>query len=242
MFRELTLRLFKVGHLGIFRMILEEYRKLPDYPFEFYFQSVNQYISVQQYWFRVLRAAEGFREPDWKPVVKPVDIEDDMYTGLLIDIESVHLRKKIRIYANSIQGSANLILKEDLETKELMRNRTHENTLGSEMYESYERLLEDGVMKEPVSTLEEATVASTHAITESGGFQAGVDRRDFYVEEMENTPDGPYIYGEEFSIVSTISAENERRALQSLELFLQDGPAMQRVNSVFAPDENIEPI
>ncbi|WP_417256887.1 hypothetical protein [Celeribacter halophilus] len=214
-------------------MILEEYAKLPGYPFENYFESVSQYISAQQYWFRVLRAAEGFNEFDWKPVIKPVNIEDDMYTGLLVDIESINFRKTIKIHANSIAGSANLILKEGLETKKLMSNRIQEDILGPEIYDSYEQLLKEGTIQEPITTVEAARAESTRVISETGGFQAGVDRRDFYVEAMENSPESPYVYGEEFSIVSTISAENERKALQALKLFLQDGSAMERVNSVF---------
>jgi len=234
-FQELVFKLFKVGHLGIGNMIFEKYANLPDYPFENYFESMSQYISAQQYWLRVLRAAEGFNEVDWKPVIKPANIEDDMYTGLLVDIESINLRKSIKLHANSISGSTNLILKEGLETKKLMSNPRQEDILGLEIYDSYERLLKEGTMQEPITTVEEAKAESTRAISKTGGFQAGVDRRDFYVEAMENSPEGPYVYGEVFSIVSTISAENERKALQALKLFLQDGSAMERVNRVFLP-------
>ena len=206
-------------------MILNDYINTEGFPFDRYFSSANQYAAAQKYWIDVLRAARGFKEDLWRPVAKPVNLEDDMYIGLLVDIENVSERKSIKIHATSILGYARFILNEDLETIKLMEGEVTRSENATPV-------------KGLVKTLDEAMEVSRKKMAETGGFEAGVDQRDFYLEEMEGTLGDPYVYGELLSIISIIDQNSELKALQALELFLQPGAAKERVNSVFVPSES----
>lgn len=205
-------------------MIMDEYRHFPDFPFEGYFQSVNQYISVQKYWFEVLRSIPEFNESDWHAVERHDDLSDDMYIGLLTYLESISERKVIKLYATSIAGWANFLWKEDSSTRISIMNFSNE--------------IEIDVVEpsELVRSEEDALIKSAENFTLTHGFEAGVDVIEIYDENAERTSDHPYVKGEELSIISSISSENESRALLALKLFLQSGPAFDRVNGIFVKD------
>ena len=201
--------------------ITEEYQRLPDYPFDDYYRSVNQFIGAQQYWLRVLRLAAGFDDRDWQPLIKPVDVADDMHTGLVIEIQNLEQRKTLRIHATSIDGRAAFLLREDNETREAVAQ------FGSDP------AFDDDLDVPLVETLDQAQAIARSEFAAHAGFDAGVDRRDIFIETADGG--GDYVYGEQMSIVSSICPENEARALHALELYLAPGPAAQRVNDTFQP-------
>lgn len=206
-------------------MFIDTYKNMPDFPFNRYFESPNQYVLTQQYWLRVLRSTPGFKEENWQPVIKPVNIKDDMYIGLLVDIENLKERKVIKLHTTSICGYAHFLLKEDFSTKDAIKNL--DSNFG----------IDSNITANLVKDLEEATNKSAQHFKRTKGFEAGVDKRDFYINAVADDIEDSYVYGEEFSIISTISSDNELKAIHALELFLQPGPAMERVNSVFVPEE-----
>lgn len=227
------LRSSKVAHLEIVDMIVDQFEDQPGFPFDRYFEDTNQYIAAQQYWHAVLRAAVGFSENNWQPVEKSLDLDDDMYTGLVVDVEYPSARKIIKIHSSSVAGNANLILREGLETAKLMGTRTGADMFGPEIYDDYEKLLADGAIAPPITTQAAAEAEARGQDAKTGGFQAGVERRDFYDETQEGSAHGPYVYGEECLIVAQISPHNEPRVLEALRLFLKPGVAMERVNAKF---------
>lgn len=214
-------------------MIIDDYTNLPDYPFDTYFKSVNAYISAQQYWLQLLPLVINFEQEAWAPVTKPVDMADDMYTGLLVDIENVQARKSLKIRAISHEGWANFVLKEGLETARLM---SRPSPVQKELFASHSTLVAQGILPGPITTQDAAMVDANQKFAQTGGFEACVQQRDFYDEAFEDTPQGPFMYGEELTILSTISPESEPKALEAIALFLRPGTAIERVNERFCPE------
>jgi len=96
-------------------IMIEKFQTLPDFLFEHYFDSANQYAGAIEYWMAVLRAAKGFDETKWMPRERPVEIDDDMYLGKVIDVTSKELRKEINLQTWSIPGDANMLFKKTVD-------------------------------------------------------------------------------------------------------------------------------
>lgn len=213
-------------------MTYEIFSEQPDYPFPHYFKDVSQYSAVQQYWLAVLRSVPQFGERQWLPTAKPVNLVDDMYLGLVIDIERVDVHKSIRIYATSLEGHANFILNEDLETVKAMAA----HPLPDDIAAAHNEMTHSGLIRSQVETLEQAMAEAQGELLKSGGFEAGVGTRGYFIENRSDPMGGDFVDGEELSIISTIHPENEIQALHAIELFTIKGPAVNRVNDIYATE------
>ncbi|MFT6606063.1 MAG: hypothetical protein ACJA2X_001239 [Halocynthiibacter sp.] len=211
-------------------MIIDRFSAQPDYPFPRYFNDVAQYSAVQQYWLAVLRSVPQFDETQWAPTEKPVDLSDDMYLGLVVDIERVDIRKSIRIYAASLEGRANFILNEDMETTKAMASHPMPHDVAAAQKE----MTDSGLIRTQVETLERAMAEAQGEFITSGGFEAGVGTRGYFIETPSDPMGGNIVDGEELSIISTIDPENETKARHAIDLFITEGSAMKRVNDIFA--------
>lgn len=208
-------------------MILDEFRSESGFPFDRYFEFPTQYAAATQYWLRVLRSVPGFAEEAWKPRERPVEIKEDMYLGKVVDILSIGLRKEINLQTSSILGDANVLFNENQGCSEAEYQR-QKDLLGQdfELDEgalqgmSYQDALQEAeyeLRHNPVKAwVEDAVHWQPGPSAAEGGFEVGIER---------------------LVLTSVISEQAEAKAVRALGLFLQEGPALERVNSVFSPDE-----
>ncbi|OKH87846.1 hypothetical protein [Thalassospira sp. TSL5-1] len=207
-------------------MILDEFTSVPDFPFERYFESVNQHISATQYWLRVLRSVSGFVESDWKPRVRPIELEEDMYLGKVVDIISLKLKKEINLQTYSVLGDANMLMKEN-------------QPISEEEYAEQKKVFgPDFVLDETARngiTYEEAVLeAQENSLIKPAMIWV---EKGIYWEVAPDLSEGGYeVPIERLILTWEISERAEPKAIQALELFLHPGQAMERVNSVFSPD------
>ena len=208
-------------------MILDEFRAEPDFPFDKYFESANQYTFALQYWFRVLRSAPNFVETEWKPRKRLVEQKEDMYLGKVIDILSIRLKKEINLQTRSILGDANELFKEN----KPISNKAYakDKELFGKSFELDEKTFQGITYKE---ALRKATNESRNNFVESW-----VEKGIHWQSDPSHPKGGYEMDIERLILTSEISERAEPKAIQALELFLQDGPAMERVNSVFVSDE-----
>ncbi|RCK47091.1 hypothetical protein TH25_16415 [Thalassospira profundimaris] len=206
-------------------MILDEFTSVPDFPFERYFESVNQHISATQYWLRVLRSVPGFVESDWKPRVRPIELEDDMYLGKVVDIISLKLKKEINLQTYSVLGDANMLMKENQPISE-EEYAEQKNLFGPNF------MLEDDALSG--ITYEEALQeAKANSVTKPVMIWV---EKGIHWEVAPDLSEGGYeVPIERLILTSEISRRAEPKAIQALELFLRPGSAMERVNSAFSP-------
>ena len=204
-------------------MHLEFFRDYPKFPFLDYYKSANQYVGAQQYWLYVLRKSEGFIESDWGAVIRPVNIKQDQTDGLMYWIRNSKDKKEILFHTNSFEGCVNQYM---LDNSGMDSGDVDDaiNKFGFEPSEEEIRGL----------TWKEAEKISK-SFYES--FLTRVEKNDFFKEDATHLEGGYDVPIERLIVVSEVSSDCEPKALQALELFLQDGPAMERVNSVFSSNE-----
>lgn len=205
--------------------MIEKFQTIPDFPFEMYFESANQFAAALEYWMAVLRAAKGFGEADWAPRERPVEIEDDMYLGKVIDITSKKLGKEISLQTWSVPGDANMLFKENsglsaedykaLKAKFGSDFTLADNVLAGMSYQEALTEAQDEARQTPAKVwVEKATNWHEDPAHKDGGYDVAVER---------------------LVLTSQISAGGEVAALHALALFLEPGSAMHRVGSAF-PD------
>lgn len=207
-------------------MIIEKFKNEPGYPFDRYFDTASQYVSSIQYWLQVIISVPSFIKSEWEPIKRPPEIQEDMYIGKVIDIISKSARKEINIQTASVLGYANAIFKENRgysekeyrEQKEIFGDDFHldRRALGGI---TYEEALEDARKENEVKPL-----------------MAWVEKGIYWHSEPSRSEGGYEVNIERLILTSEISERAEPMAIHALDLFLQPGPAMERVNRVFAPD------
>ncbi|MFV0488852.1 MAG: hypothetical protein ACK5NL_16925 [Vibrio fluvialis] len=207
-------------------MIIDRFRDEHGFPFESYFESVNEYIAAQQYWLNVLRASKGFKELDWEPRERPIEVEQDMYLGKAVDILSFELKKEINIQTSSLLGDANMFFKENSGYSD-EEHKEQKNIFGKD-FELDEKTL-NGMSYE--EALNEAKRKS-----KSSPISAWVENAIHWHPDPKHPEGGYEMNVERLILTSEISEYAETKAIHALELFLQDGSAIERVNSVFSSD------
>lgn len=208
-------------------MIIDDYKSLKDFPFERYFESATQYIQAQSYWFKLLHSIDGFDENEWVPKLTQVDLEDEMYTGRVCYIFAGSKRKEISISTASLLGDANMLWQEN-------RGYSEEEYLEQKKIFGSDFELSESDIKG--ISYDEALELAVKANAKS--FATIWVEKASHWQFDSSSPDGGYeVPTERLILCSEISKRAEPKAHQALELFLQNGPAMDRVNSVFALDD-----
>lgn len=209
-------------------MILQQFKDEPDFPFNRYFESANQYTFATQYWLRVLRSVPNFVETDWKPRERPVEIEQNMYLGKVIDIISVVLKKEINLQTVSILGDANVLFRENggLSDEEYKGQKK----LFGENFELDDKLLNSITYEEALQEAQENS--------KKNDIMAWVEKAIHWQPDIKYPEGGYDINIERLILTAEISEYAEPKVLQAIELFLQEGSAIKRVNSIFSPDED----
>ncbi|GGE22644.1 hypothetical protein GCM10011360_08900 [Primorskyibacter flagellatus] len=197
-------------------MVLDGYKDLPGFPFADYFRDLSQYTNAQLYWLAVLRHAIGFKETDWQPELRPVDLDDDMYTGHVISLVNTAAAKVIWIQTLSLAGEVNMALREN-------------------------GPMDIGNVPEELDPEDRAGIAAgipeTEIVQETEAyyrpFSAWVESATRWQHDHDHPEHGEDVPVERLILTSEISEACEPLAIQALESFLEKGPAMKRVNSVF---------
>lgn len=190
--------------------VLDRYASLPGFPFTEYYDDVEQYGAVQRYWLDVVRSVSRFDEQRWRPTEKPVDLEDDMYLGLVVDIENLRELKSIRIHAISREGHANFLLREDAETRALAADPDPDFPIAP------------GVVSQLVRTPAEALAASDAHLRDIEGCEIGVVARDFLNGTTGSEPAESFITGRELVAVTVLAEPQEAKVVAALTSFLQE--------------------
>lgn len=199
-------------------MILDEFRNIEGFPFENYFEDVNQYIQAQLYWSDLLDHVEAYRPSEWRVIPETQSVEEDMSNGRMFWLESKDGLKQIMIHMISIDGfSAELLRDNDGLTSQ------EENELRDLFGYDFEI---DDSLRTPLSRDEAEKISrADHA---QNPVKTWVEIRAPWSAGDPST--------ERLYLTSEISERAEPLAIQALELFMQDGSAFDRVNSVFAPE------
>lgn len=211
-------------------MLIDAFSSRPDFPFERYFESANQYAAAMEYWMAVLRSAEGFEEAEWTARDRPVDLEGDMYLGKVIDITAPKLGKEINLQTWSIPGDANMLFKENSgmspaeyqEQKALFGPdyKLEDHALEAMSYDAaLAEAKEEAAGASSRIWVEKAVVWQADPRHQEGGYDASVER---------------------LVVTSQISREGEMAVLRALALFLAPGLALDRINAAFSGGADVE--
>ncbi len=86
-------------------MIINNFTHFPDFPFEDYYKSPNQFIQAQQYWFEVLHSIPNFIEEEWEPSYKThPEVKLDILHASMFQIINTEQGKEIALHPNSYAG------------------------------------------------------------------------------------------------------------------------------------------
>lgn len=204
-------------------MIIDGYRALPGFPFANYFENVEQFTNAQLYWLAVLRSVEGFDESEWTPLVRPVDLDDDMYMGCVTILQNIEQRKELILNTRSLAGDTNILIRENGPMDE-------EHILpGMELTPEQRDQILNGIPEDQLRRESEANY-TPHLIW--------VEKATIWVDKPGDPMGGVEVPAERLVFNCEISEEMEPVARRALESFLAPGPAMDRVNAEFAPDED----
>jgi hypothetical protein len=204
-------------------MIIDGYRDLPGFPFSQYFEEIEQYTNAQLYWLAVLRSVNDFRESEWRTRPRPVDLEDDMYMGVVTKLQSIELRKEMTLNTRSLAGDINMAIRENGPMDE-------EHILpGMELTPEQRDQILNGIPEDKLRR--DATASYTpHLIW--------VEKATIWVDKPGDPMGGTEVPVERLIFNCEISDEMEPLARRALASFLAPGTAMDRVNDEFAqPDE-----
>jgi hypothetical protein len=197
-------------------MIIHRFRDVPDFPFARYYEDPAQFIQAQRCWLAVLRETEGFDEALWHPTPRAENLADDMYLGKVLDLVAPLITKAMSVQTFSLEGDINMAL--------------HEN--GPMDPVDVPRFL-DPVQRAAIiaGTPEDKLYRDT--IAHHAPLMAWVEKTTIWHAEAGHAAGGAEVAVERLILTSTISEVCEPLARQALALFLQDGPAAERVNAAF---------
>lgn len=207
-------------------MIIEKFKDNPGYPFDRYFDTASEYVSSIQYWLQVIKSVPRFIESEWEPIKRPPEIQEDMYIGKAVDIISKSARKEINIQTVSVLGYANAIFKENSGYSEAEYAEQKE-TFGDGFHLDKRAL--EGI------SYDEA-FESARKENETNPLIAWVEKGIYWHLDPSRSEGGYEVNIERLILTSEISERAEPMAVHALDLFLQPGPAMERVNRAFAPE------
>lgn len=203
-------------------MIVERFYSDPGFPFPQYYCNVDHYTRAQSYWLILLRSISGFNEWEWSAVIRPVDIRDDQNTGFMFWLRSKESKKEIIVYTASFEGSVHLYMldNEGDEDEDVSR---FEKEIGCRSPEDDACDLTWSDAAQDVRMIYDR-------------FSAGVEVGVYFDHDPSGLAGEVEVPVERLIINSEISEYTEPLAIQALELFLQNGAAMERVNRVFLTD------
>lgn len=205
-------------------MVLEQFRSHPEFPFERYFESANQFAAAIEYWMAVLRTADGFDENDWAPRDRPVNVKEDMYLGKVVDITSPTLRKEVNIQTWSISGDANMLITENSGLSEA-QYKEQKAMFGADFELSDETL--QGMSEE--EAIAEARAEAARTVS-----KIWVENAVQWHADPKHPDGGTEVAYERLVVTSQVTAAGETSALHALSLFLRPGLVGAEINGVFA--------
>lgn len=205
-------------------MILDQFKTHPEFPFDRYFESSNHYAGAMQYWMAVLRAADTFVDTDWHPRSRPVEIDEDMYLGKVIDIVSMKLRKEINLQIWSVPGDANTLLTENSGVTETEYAALKES-LGPEFELSQEATRGMSAAEAMAEAREEASRNAS---------KIWVEDCVIWQPDPKSDEGGYEIRAERLVMTAQVTPDGEAAVLRALALFLVPGTARAQINALFA--------
>ncbi len=204
-------------------MAIEKFKDLSNFPFSEYYKDIGQYMSAQNYWYTFLLETNGFLESDWRPRLGVIDIEALQTDGIMFQILNKDIGKEIFLSTRSFDGLVNMVKKDNQAMSE------EDVSEAVELWKFTPTQAEiDGYSwkdaQEEVATFYKPSLIWVENNT--------------YFQDISDHPDGgKEIPIERLILDSEISSQCEPLARQALELFLQGGSAMARVNDIFSPEE-----
>ena len=94
-------------------MIIDQFRDIPDYPFDCYFADPAQFLHARRYWLALLGDTKGFVAEQWQLTPRPENLADEMYLGTVLDLYAPSLGKMMSIQTFSLAGDINMALREN---------------------------------------------------------------------------------------------------------------------------------
>ena len=199
-------------------MILENFKNHETYPFNRFYESANQYAFSQQYFLSLLRSVDGFQESEWKPIPRKVDIKDDQYMGLLVEIFNVEEKKAISLSVIGREGVANMLYRENQFSKKEIKY-TNDDREKSDL----PKIAGNPTMRDIVDNLNQSY---------AGPVNAQVDSVQIYIDDFEEE-----VLFEKLFLGGEISEQAENKLVDVLEIFLKPGSNADTINDMFFPAE-----
>ncbi len=208
-------------------MIIDQFKNLPNFPFNHYYKIPNQLIQAQQYWLAVLRNVPNFIEEEWKPVERNAEQQwkDDLLQGFMFWIRNIKHGKEIMFHTNSYEGAVESYM-------DVNDGYDEEDIKIVKEYLDYTPSEEEirGISRE-----EAEKDVMTYMNQE---FLIWVENNDYFQLDESHPERGYDVPVERLLITSKISEEAEVNVVKALTLFFEEGSAYDRVNDIFAPDED----
>lgn len=207
-------------------MIIDQFKNLPDFPFNHYYKSPNQFIQAQQYWLAVLRNVPNFIEEEWAPAFVPPPEAPalNILDGQMFWIRNIKHGKEIMFHTDSYEGSVASYM-------DVNDGYTEEDIKIVKEYLDYTPSEEEirGISRE-----EAEKDVLLHMNQE---FLIWVENNDYFQLDESHPERGYDVPVERLWITSKISEEAEHNVVKALTLFFEEGAAYDRINDIFAPDE-----
>ncbi|MBK4216607.1 hypothetical protein JJJ17_11775 [Paracoccus caeni] len=198
--------------------VLDGFRHEAAFPFYRYFSDADEYAGAKRYWVAVVNAVPSFSDPDWTVIPETMPLQDDMRSGRMLWLEATDGGKQIMLFVSNVEGAA--------------REMMHDNCGIDPEEEGELRALfgEDF----PITDAMRLPLSYAEALKTAEEQHSGSPVRT-WVELL-----APWSEGDEpverLYLTAEISDEAELLALRALDLFMQPGAGLARVNAVFSPE------
>ncbi|MCE8032047.1 hypothetical protein EKK97_10245 [Billgrantia tianxiuensis] len=202
--------------------MIEMFLDDPKFPFFDYYCDADSYIRAQRYWLLLLRSLPQYSEGEWAPVMRPVDVKDDQSSGLVFWIRNAVDKKEIILHTGSFEGFVHQYMVDnggytDEEVEQFAKDFNYHPSEAEKRGLTWDEAEKDArlMYEDFLVWVEDAIYFHHDASHPEGGVEVPVER---------------------LILTSEISERAEPLATRALELFLQKGPAKERVNRVFSSD------
>lgn len=195
-------------------MVLDGFQDLPGLPFPRWWEDMGQFASARRYWLAVVRSAGNWVEDDWEPKFSAPLSKSQILDGQVVALTHRWEPKELRLHTTSIKGQVAGLLDANAD-------------IGAEEAAAFGMVA--GAVP-PMSRAEaEDEVRRTYA-----PFGAWVEPAVRWRPRSDHPDGGVEVPVERLILTAEISDRAEPLARKALRLFLAAGPAMRRVNDVFA--------
>lgn len=190
-------------------LTIDRYASLEGFPFVDYFRDPVAFVGAISYWTDVVRSVPGY-DPDWQPVARPLDTEEDMKAGLVLWLRQPDHRKQLVLHVTSIAGVAAELLE-----------------LNGPMSNQEIAALRD-IAGQPPTDQKIAGISAQEAVEQA---RSGFQPFTAWIEPAEAWNGEQMVDCERLIINAAISPNVEPRVREVLALFVAPGRAADRIDT-----------